>query len=210
MNAELRYTLELGRTLNGTIDGISGAQERVGAELAFDRALRRGRDAIIAMLYAACDDLAPAEGEEIARFIESLEYGEVPAPKISTTDCTDSDDLSGRNGTDRRRNNDDPIIEGARKDAAQKFQNGAGSIESMRLFTGKKSSVKLRARAPKFAKVTAGKPISEQKKGRDFFGKRARKPIANGKSSPEATRDSVPLVPSDEKSAEIMSQWRGA
>src|SRR6266542_1071789 len=80
---------------------------------------------------------------------------------------------------------------------APQISNGAGSIESMCLSTGKESSVKVRARAP----------ISKTK-GRSLFEKRARDPIAAGKSSTDATRDSVPLVPSDEKSREVMAQWR--
>lgn len=171
MNAELTYTLELARVLKSCVERASTSQERVSSNLAFDRALKRGEEAIVAMLRKACEELAPIGQEggptsEAGEFIESLEYGEIPAPKAT--------DLSGRNGTDRRRNNGDPIIEGARKYAAQN--------------TSRKQR---------------GRSLSEESRLT-----RRDKPVANGKSSPEATRDSVPLVPSSEKSASIMAQWR--
>jgi hypothetical protein len=232
MNPELTYTLELARMLSRTIDGVSAAQERVGLHLAFDRALKRGHEAIIAMLNKACVELVGIEGEEIGRFLRSLEYGEIPKGEFFTaenSDLAEPEDLSGRNGTDRRRNNGDPIIEGARKDAAQNKRGrgvGARSLSRREVVRSnrtarcksfmdgraraKAEASRLRGGSSKPARVSASarngvtRPTSfEQKKGRNLSGKGTFDPVAA-----EATRDSVPLVPSDERSAQIMSQWR--
>lgn len=76
-SAELRYTLELGNVLHRAIDEVSAAQERTGKELAFDRALKRGREAIISMLHQACNELAPKDFTARPASEAGLEVAEV-------------------------------------------------------------------------------------------------------------------------------------
>jgi hypothetical protein len=86
IDPELTYTQELARVLQAQIRAASIAQERVcgkGQSLAFDRALKRGQEALVRMLRKACDELGPIEdSEEGRRFLESLELGEIAAPAI--------------------------------------------------------------------------------------------------------------------------------
>ena len=86
IDPELTYTQELARVLQAQIRAASVAQERVcgkGQSLAFDRALKRGQEALVGMLRKACDELGPIEvSEEGRRFLESLEFCEIAAPPI--------------------------------------------------------------------------------------------------------------------------------
>jgi hypothetical protein len=79
MNAELRETLELARTLNMTIT----FSEYHAPTLPVINAAKRIRAGLIGALQKAIDELADArpksDPKEIARFIEALEHGEIPA-----------------------------------------------------------------------------------------------------------------------------------
>jgi hypothetical protein len=198
MNAELTYTLELARVFKSCVERSSALQERVGADLAFDRSLKRGHEAIIAMLRRACEELAPIRanalpngGGQIAEFIEALEYGEVPAPKATTNGHESVQRNSTTDGTDfsgvvRARENDAEAHTGKKRArASHSKNNGAGSIESMRRSTGAESSVKLRARAP----------VSKKK-------------VECVSARPPKPTGEAPELPSNEKSREVMSQWR--
>jgi hypothetical protein len=79
MNAELKETLELARTLNQTIT----FSEHHVPTLPVINAAKRVREGLIGVLRKAIDELAGAwpksDPKEIGRFIEALEHGEIPA-----------------------------------------------------------------------------------------------------------------------------------
>jgi hypothetical protein len=78
MNAELRATLELARAVDATIT----FSERHHPSYQDQRAAARIREGVIGALRKACDELEnqwpKTEKEEIARFTESIEKGQIP------------------------------------------------------------------------------------------------------------------------------------
>src|SRR5436309_15517907 len=95
--------METACVLEARIREAETVQECAGSDLAFHRALKFWHEQIIHGLQLSVEELAPIRAEllpngggEIAEFIQALEYGEVPQPRIDTekrtTDCTDNTD----------------------------------------------------------------------------------------------------------------------
>jgi hypothetical protein len=88
--SELTYTVELARVLDSLIRAAGTTRERRDRdsletdedELAFDRSLKRGNEAIIEMLRRACREMAPPDDRMVAEFLEALEYQEIPVTEL--------------------------------------------------------------------------------------------------------------------------------
>jgi len=224
VNAELTYTLELARSMDRFICEVDGAQEKTGGDLAFSRAIKRGREAVISMLENACRDLAPAEGAEIARFIRSLEYGELPA--IAEEQSWKSQktpnakvkkfSVDGRAG-ETEAHTKPPRASNSKRDFFREgaLEISAGSaggrddvdeklieqcVEIIR--QEKRASTSLIQRRLRLGYTRAAR-ILEILQGRGIVGP------GEGAQPREILIDlNSPPLPPDEKSREVMSQWR--
>ena len=193
MNPELTYTLELARVLKSCIEKASASQERAGVDLAFDRSLKRGHEAIIAMLHKACGELAPIRAEvlpngggELAEFIESLEYGEVPAPKAFSNLSGGVEKSDSRPLTQRRLGEDFDRDSNSKENEGTESRSGSSA-------------------PPTQNSTRKGASVARSQTGR--IAKKPARPLNSNGAASRRDALQVPL-PSTEKSRAIMSQWR--
>jgi hypothetical protein len=233
-NPELIYTLELARSLDRFVREIDASQEKVkwepdnrGAEaaptLAFDRAIRRGKEAIIAMLTKATRELVPLDGEEMGKFIRSLEYGEIPegaffqsTEKVLSADAPAPNCRRLRNGNSESQKQSLISAKGGRargnagahldRKPARASQREASHADSRSGKNGNGSSAgslgpdcrRLKKEEQPGLLEICVKPTPPKQ------------PAAKAGSAKSADDDSSGEVrlPSDAKSEEVMSQWR--